>query len=269
MAEELVKTLRKMLTNALVHDEKDYVIEILNDKFERGDGYVGELVSAKLTNTKNGENQFIVVKQEKLKNEKTPEIFSILFQNENHFYGNIWTKLKRMYAHKTGSSLDLIPACLGISNGKRKRLAMVDLMVDGFVSYERTKCFDEDHLVMILEKYGLFHGLSVVFKQTHLKEYEELVAPLHNLWKLCYEHYKGQKSNIRVNVNCAINFFDPSTEDHIIQKLKSFEKDGVDLTCKIFCQDKREGLILHGDGWSNNFLFKYDVSSIIFYGRFL
>lgn len=262
MAEVVLSDLRLILRSTLPEDTNDYSFEIVNDRFKKGDGFVGDIISVLVTNTKSQEKCYYVVKKNVPQENKVVNS-SEMFENETHFYVTIWKKLSELYKSKRCTSLDFIPKCFGVSRSDVKTIVLEDLIAEGYVLYDRTKPFDDEHFTELFKVYGIFHGLSMVFKHKYFKEYSELLSPLHNMWKMWFKTYRGVRSDVQLNMKHAITYFDPSSENHVIEKLKAYEKSGVDLVSETFYQDKDAGLLLHGDGWSNNFMFKYDVSKFI------
>lgn len=260
MSNEFLLYLRTIINSTKDKETDEYFIEVLDDKFKNGEGFIGDLVSVAIINRNTLEKNHIIVKQQKCLDGKPMEFTEESFQNEIQFYKNIWPKLLENYKNRTGKALYFVPKCWGVSEDGIKRLTLDDLTSQGFVTFNRTKCFDDDHLSFIFRLYGTFHGLSLVYKQNYPVEYEQLVSPLHRIWKNEFESLEIHRKTITTIFKVIQDYFDFSTENGIIEKLCLYERMGNDLVCETFNENKSDGIIIHSDGWSNNFMFKYNVS---------
>lgn len=254
--------IKQYLSNILKVNEDDLSAQIVTT-FTKGEGFVGDLVPVTITNKKNHEKYNIMLKQRKCKNEQPLEFTSIPFENETHFYKNIWVKFSEMYTNKTGKTLDIVPHCYGILDDIRSTITLEDLSKKNFTLYNKDKYFDDVHFCLIFKTYGVFHALSLVLKHNCEEEYSQLIDPLHCLWKNDFETENLSAKSFKLLSKQVQAFFDPPTEGHLIKKLELYHHQGTKLIYDVLNQSKNEGMILHGDGWSNNFMFKYDVSKNI------
>lgn len=239
--------------------ENEYSVEIRND-YENAEGFVGNIFAATLKNKKNGEQLSGIIKLQKTGDDPVYHIVRELFENETHFYKRIWKKLFDIYKLKTGKCLKFVPECLGTVENDLILIVLQDITIEGFELYDKSKCFDAQHFCLIFETYGIFHALSMVLKHQNIDDYFQFAKTLHPVYKDCFED-SGYFTERFVTVLRHIqNFFDPVTEKSVLNKIRPYVKSGSQMVSKVLNSDGKQGVLLHGDCWSNNLMFKYDVS---------
>lgn len=260
--EDLLVLLKEAINNNINSENdviSDFLIDVVNNDV-KGDGFVGDILFVTLTHKKTEEIQELIIKQEKCKDGKAIEISKRPFENEIYFYKTIWPVFQKFYRDQTGKSLDLVPNCLSTSNIALKRIILENVTSKGFAMHDKSKAFDENHLVTIFETYGLYHGISFALRELDNEQYKRLVDPLGSIWKDSFSDGQISSKLHSKRVKLIFSYFDESTEKPILQKLKNFEENGAQKVHQAMVYDKYEGVIQHGDCWSNNMMFKYDVS---------
>lgn len=237
----------------------DFNIEISNNA--KGEGFIGEILFITLINKITLQKEFLVIKQQKVQqDDEFVEWSNGPFENEICFYDKIWPYLKKIYEDKTEKCLDILPNFLGSTRDGVKMLLMDNLKAAGYIINDINKPFTEDHLTIVFKAYGIFHGISMALKEQNCEEYSRLVSGISYFWKEVFvegEFHTRRLLNILPSVK---KFFDPLTEKHLLDKLEEFEQRGPDLVHKALNEESGPKVVTHGDCWSNNFLFKYDVS---------
>lgn len=237
----------------------DFVIDIT--KNSKGEGYIGDVVFVVLTNKKTGEKQNLSIKQQKVLDGKPIDWSNQPFENEIYFYNSVWPTLHEFYFEKTGKSLDFIPKCLGTSLDGVKSLVMENLKSINFKNYDKTKIFKKDHLEKIFKTYGIYHGISMSLKEEKFEEFSRLVNGMHlDIWRDMFKAGALLDKSLLYHVRECICLFDSEKEKHLYNKIVEYEKMGSDIIYNLYDQDKTGRVIKHGDCWSNNLMFRYDVS---------
>lgn len=258
---------KELLSSSFEGKINNYDIELLG-KIEIEQGIMQDIFSILLTHQKSREKIYIVLKQQDIRDGKVIVFLINNFQNETHFYRIIWKKFSELYIDKTGKKLDIFPHCLGVSQSSVNgiwRIAMENLSSKGFRMLNRTVSFNDEHLKILFKAFGKFHSLSMIMKEENEMEYRDMVKPLMPTIENIIRGNEIFGKTIKGILRRARSFFDPISEGHLIEKLASFEDEGPEFCYKILSEDKYNGIILHGDCWSNNFMFKYDVSKFIFW----
>lgn len=235
-------------------DGNEYSVEIHND-YENEEGSVGNIFAATLHKGKSGEKLPVIMKQQKTGEDPVYTIVKEMFENEANFYKHIWKKMINF-----SKSVCVIPECIGILEADQITIVLEDVTVQGFVLYDKLKCFDEEHFCLISKTYGVFHGLSMIFRYQNPNEYFEFENLLHPLFKDSFDESGYFSEKFSSVLRLIQHYFDEDTEGHILEKLHSYIKSGSKLVHVVLSQDVEQDVILHGDCWSNNMMFKYGVS---------
>lgn len=242
---------------------EDFAIDLTNNS--QGEGYHGDVTFLMLTNKKTGEKQFLTLKQQKIKNGKIIEWSNKPFENEIYFYDTVWSTLNKMYFEKTGKMLDFVPHCLGTSKDGVKRIVMENLKIKDFYVKDKTKHFEEEHFKHIFRMYGIFHGLSMSFKEENFEEFSRWTKTIHHLWIDMFNPNGFVGKSLGVNARAVLNLFDAVKEKHLYDSVAEYEKHGRDIIYNLINRDQTFRVIRHGDCWSNNVMFKYNVSIPLYF----
>lgn len=236
---------------------KDFSIELSNNS--EGQGFSGEVVYVRLTDRKSQEQHCIAIKQERL--QKSLKRISRIYDNEILFYDTVWPTLHELYRKRTGKFLEFIPKYLGASKDQIRRIAMEDLKAANFVTLGKTKTFSADQIKLIFNTYGIFHGISMSLKEQNGEEFFRLLNSFHYIWDYMFAKTGLLGQGLVSTVRGIQRFFDSKTEGHLTNKLLEYEKHGPELVSSCLSGTAVPRVITHGDCWTNNMMFRYDVSS--------
>lgn len=263
MTSNIASDLRQLLRCTFNKESNDIHFEIFNNS-EIQQGMMGDIFPVLLTKKNNKVKVHIILKKQKTNNDKIVAVTVNVFENETFFYKTIWPKFRSLYEEGTRKTLDLVPHCLGMSKSLKNGawlLALEDISIKGFKMLDPTRSFDESHFKTIYGAYGFFHGLSMIMKQKNETEFREVVETVLPTFRCTFESNGIFTKTIKgITRLIRSSFFDPNSEGYLIEKLVSFERGGLQLCYNILGEQKYEGVLLHGDCWSNNFMFKYNVS---------
>lgn len=259
MTEDCSPDLYALIQKVKKDSFEDFSVHLIDNI--KGEGFMGDVIFVVVTDNQTHEEQLIVVKQQKVEDGKPLVWSNALFNNEIYFYETVWPMLHKTYTRVTGKSLDFIPKCLGTSKNEVKRLALENIMAAGFESHDKIKTFNEDQLRLIFKTYGLFHGISMSLREQDEEEFSRLVAGLQLIWKRTFTKEGYLSKRLVYTAHEVQNFFDPATEKHLLDWLREYEKKGPELVHNLLNCDSISNVIIHGDCWSNNIMFKYNVST--------
>lgn len=251
-----------LIKSVVTGDINEFSINV-EDFNGKGEGFVGEVLFLCLTNNKTKEKKDIIIKQQRTLNGEPLRYTVNAFENEIYFYTDIWPTLEKFYRCATGKLVNFVPKCVGTSRGQLRRIALENLKLEGFVTYDKTNPFDKEHFSKVLEKYGVFHALSMALKVQNVEEFNRLVALLRPVREAEFDDKSfGGKLLKRISHEFQEKF--GPDDEVLIGQLKMYAEFGPKIVNHCHCEGKLNGILLHGDCWSNNFMFKYDVSLSLF-----
>lgn len=258
MAEKVPTHIQEFFRKVKHDNIGDFSIALSTNK--AGEGFVAVLLIVTLTNNITKEEEFIIIKQQKDAQGKSLEWSNQNFLNEIYFYYTIWPKLQTFYNKTTGKYLDIIPKCLGASQIGVKMIAMENLKVAGFEIYNSTQPFDEDHLNMTFKTFGIFHGVSMALREKCGAEFCQLIEHIVNEYKNMFTGEDLLSRAIIHAIGNARKLFDPVVEKELVGKLTRYEEEGPKMIREALNETASVRVITHGDSWSNNFMYRYNVS---------
>lgn len=259
---ELVDTVSKSLK--LNHYK---IVDVKTNK--KGEGFLGQIFMVTVKNLENDDQLEILVKAA-FTNARIRETapIAIAFKNEVYFYLSAYPKLHNFgKRHNIFDVEKLVPKCYGASNGHcDEMLALENLKTNGFTTFNKREILDHNHLKLIFESYGIFHAYSYALRDQNPEEYLKIVDNTENI----YVHFArdaGFKSHLtdlsQTVENCCLV---PGEDDTIIEAYKKYSGEKLvnvfeevcGITDPSFC-------FIHGDCWSNNMLFQYEVKISFYY----
>lgn len=187
------------------------------------------------------------------------EVVRNIYFNEIYFYQNIIKDYQKFQTRFPHSKLfNKIPKCLAVQTeeGKQKIL-MENLRTLGFKTLPRSGNFDDDHTKLIMEVYGQFHGLSAAFREHNPKKFILLTSNVKSASAPIVKTLLSDQIN-----NIMTMIMQTMENEDIKAKLKIFTEKGGELAVDSLNYNGKNPVVHHGDCWSNNIMFKYDVSMI-------
>lgn len=215
-----------------------------------GDGFLSTIYQGDVIDKNTGETFKVAVKM------APPYEFECetIFSNEIHFYSRLLPALRKL--QKFDNVAEYLTSNLDSSN---RFIAIEHLQPKGYKMLDKTGCMDAAHLRKVFEVYGKLHGLTIALKHLNFEEYHNLKTGFKNISEEFLRHEYTQHSLVEGLARAVNNLTDDSDVRRVAAKL--FDRP-VAITRESFQYRGNYGCITHGDGWSNNILFKYTVSII-------
>ncbi|XP_030763707.1 uncharacterized protein LOC115888214 [Sitophilus oryzae] len=156
--DKLKEQLSEILTEvAKVKKIKDF--ELIPDVDRSyGDGFMSQFYTGQVKNRETGENFHIAIK----KCPENQQTVTSLFNNEKLFYESIFPMMRDFQLKRNVVKvLDNVPGYIcGSMEPKKEYIAMDHVKNLGYELYDKTKCFNAEHLRSIFKLYGKFHAVS-------------------------------------------------------------------------------------------------------------
>lgn len=252
----------EIVKKAVNGDIENFEISV-QDPNKKGEGYLGQIFFICLKDKRNGKHLNYVVKQafsDKTIRDFTP--IRNIFLNEIYFYTTAWPKLLKFQGGipKTYHFNHIAKCFATIPEENFERLVLENLKLQGFVMHDKKKALEKEKFEFIFKLYGKFHSASLAYKALHPEEFSEMTKSFHDIFAKFFDNKAFADVNKYTHVQC-LESLQPGVDDAVIEKYKHYVDDGVKLFKDTLVNGKYTALI-HGDCWSNNMMFKYDVSLI-------
>lgn len=212
-----------------------------------------------IKNKKENKKHNLVVKQAiPAKTASDAKVMETTYFNEIHFYKTVWPTYDNFQRSFPGITyFNKIATCYGSNlTPGREKLILENLKHSGFQMFPRDGAFQDAHLKLLLNAYGRFHGISAAFRELHPEETKKLTEVLTNSSELVL------KMNVvsMYIVHCLKSMEKMIENENIKGKLEVFRQNAIQLASDSIHYGGRNPVFNHGDCWSNNILFKFDVS---------
>lgn len=220
-----------------------------------------------LQNKATNEKLHLVVKQSlPTDNLTAAEMVYRTYFNEIYFYKYIWPTFEKFQESFTSvKQFDKIPKCYAVKSESNKQVILLEnLKYTGFDMFKRDEAFSDIHIKLLLKLYGQFHGTSAAFREHSQEEFQKLSNELKDSLK-CFFNMNAMKIFLHLFLTQTNLLLE---DEKIKEKLKIYIEKNSQIACDALEYDGKNPVILHGDCWSNNFLFKFDVSIITGCGKF-
>lgn len=231
------------------------------DFTSKGDNYVCFVTSVKVVFVLSGHQDVAtyIVKLNPCSAMESVESFIVnVFLKESEFYLKMAPELNSILVGLNQPPLRL-PLCLYASNeSKREIIILEDMRPKGFKMYDRMKCLDEQHSLLVIEELARLHSSSVILQET-LGE-EEFVKKFDFLDDLFLDTSQSTffkawfQSMIANGCKVAAKL---TNYDEVETYLAKLAPNGLDLVMEMMTTDHPFKVVCHGDCWNNNILFRY------------
>ncbi|KAJ8926074.1 hypothetical protein NQ315_009930 [Exocentrus adspersus] len=254
--------LLQFLKNALGIHSADNFRMVVHTPNKKGDGFLGDILFVTLEDSHLAYH--LVVKQA-FTDASVREMHPIrnVFLNEIHFYTNIWPRLDQFQARVPERyRFQNLPRCFGASAEERsERIVLENLKRQGFQVHDKKQPLDGEQYEMIMKVYGRFHALSFAYKALHPEEYAGLQLGLRNaFWDLLQRDF-FKRGNVETHRICLQGL--SGVDDAVTEKYSRYPERCNDLLRESLDCRTEYTVILHGDCWSNNVMFKYEESGAL------
>ncbi|XP_017145457.1 uncharacterized protein LOC108157778 [Drosophila miranda] len=179
------------------------------------------------------------------------------FQKEQQMYSTYLPAFEQLY-REAGHPIQLVPKCLEIGEmDGYLYFIFEDLSSQEFVTVDRSKGLDMEHMNMSLRKLAELHAASVVYEDRHGPysiDFEHGFAHKDNTehsrrgFDAKVKEYKAAMLTWGIEERCLKNF--PTPQQYIQMSLESLKTDANGFN-----------VLTHGDFWSSNILFKYNSNN--------
>jgi hypothetical protein len=241
---------------------ENYSIDI-SGSTEKGDGYIGDVtfVDVRGTANTNEEKSYEFVIKSGKKSSQLREMIPVrnAFENEIYFYNEILPVFREFQAEKgITDPFDNTPKFYdSIIEEEMEVLILGNMKTNGYSLHDRFDPMDQEHIRKIIKVYGKLHAISFALRDQKPEVFKELGGKLTDMMKLSAKYIKPKED--RNNYEDIIKIAKEKKEDDVVAKLNILNERAKRQN-EITDPNDPYAVILHGDCWNNNFMFKYAVS---------
>jgi hypothetical protein len=263
MTSEIKSWLLKVLKN---DDLQDLSVNILGNS-EKGDGYMGDVVFVNATGKtkENSSKEYNLVLKCSKRSQALRESMPVekTFLAEMSFYNTVIPTFVKFQKNRgVCNPFDSIPKCYGTFRGENLEVIVFEnLKKIGYDLWPKRNPVTRKHLEMVVSEYGKFHAISVAMKEQQLNTFNELVDLLGDLFKEFVE--ATDFVNIfGKSVDETYELLKNDLDENILMQWKDFKKQVRYVLIDMFENIDGLKVIIHGDCWNNNFMYKFEVSDL-------
>lgn len=238
----------------------EYTLDI-NYNQNAGDGYCSDTCKVKVKHQR-GENNFFI--KQATTNETQRNFLSVeeTYKNEVSFYTTVFSAFDDFQKEKSVKTPFQIAKCYAASlKDTVETLVLEDLAAAGYQLYGREKPVEEFHMSLVLSTYGRFHALSLALRHQQPEVFKTITGSLKNLFPVVFPKVAaGFKLSANKNVQMLLER-GYTAESKLAESIANNLEETLTMPCAP--EDEPYSVVTHGDCWSNNMMFKYDVSALL------
>lgn len=250
--EQAIEWLRKVFKSNIEETDVE-----LTGSTEKGDGYMGDIVFVTLKDKKSTLN--LVIKSGK-QQELTRQVIPIrkAFLNESIVYTKLFPEFLKLQNEKSISKrFDNYPKCYGeYYTENTEVLVLENLKCKGYELHPRKQTMSKNVIIEVLKVYGRFHALSFVLKEKNAEKFKEFAESLAAIYAYIIRQEQYDEYFRSEVAECKKILAKKEVGQDILNKIDTLIT-AKDQLGKKWSYDEPNAVILHGDCWNNNFMFKF------------
>lgn len=239
---------------------EDYHLEV-DDSSATANGYLGAIFFVKVVHKK-GTLNLVVKAGCQNANQRNFVNVGDIFGREIYFYKEVVPAINNFQWERVVKQPFVgIPKCYETYLGAESEgLILENLKTKGFKLWSRFIPMDESHIKFAVKEYGKLHAISFAMKDQNPEKFKQLTKNYHDTFKKfleCVNAFEPYRARFRILSEVLKKQRRQELADKVhkfIDELEPFLKNCAD-------PDDLHSVILHGDCWCNNMMFKYEVIS--------
>lgn len=240
----------------------DYHFEIDNSS-ATANGYMSLIFFVEVRH-KNGTLHLAVKASTQDEEQRKFADFSQVFALEIHIYKNVFQAFDEFQKERSIQRPfnGVAKYFLGCSKEGSEGLVLENLRATGFCLANRQEPLDENQVVLVLREYGRFHAISYAMKDQKPKKFRQLTENMIDCFKIFLER-PGSIENYQARFGILSDVLRKQNCKNVAERIDRFISRIPDFMINCAKPDDHHSVILHGDCWTNNIMFKYRVTIAI------
>ncbi|CAH1163882.1 unnamed protein product [Phaedon cochleariae] len=233
----------------------------------RGDGYLGEVnfIEVVVNSSDVGEEK---VYNLVIKSANKSEIFRMktpiqeAYYREMFMYTKVFPMLNEFQKeYALEDPFDQYAKCYSTcQDDKREALILKNLKSLGFEVHDRTIPQNLNHVLFVFKTYGKLHGTSLAMKTKKPALFKSMTKNMTDVLAT-FIIQADMIGNFVEEFKGAREILKKLGDSTLATKFEGFEDQIVEALTRMCFPDEPESVILHGDCWNNNMMFKYKDSN--------
>jgi thiamine kinase-like enzyme len=244
----------------------DFSVNILGNS-EKGDGYAGDIVFVRLISAiAHAAKEYNIVLKCSKRSETLRKITPIkeAFTNEIYVYNTVlpvFTQFQRK--HGIENPFDSVPKYYGrFTDENTEVLVFENLKSAGYSLWNKKNPLTRKHINMVVEEYGKFHAISFAMQDQQPEKFQELHSDLQDVFKQ-FMTLSAFENMFSKGFDEVCDLLKGDLEDETLIIWKNFRNQLNYIFSEMCQQPDVKKVILHGDCWSNNFMYKHAADNEI------
>ncbi|KAJ8977350.1 hypothetical protein NQ317_017765 [Molorchus minor] len=234
----------------------------------KGDGYLGEVnfltVIAELDKGKEKKYNLVIKSAKKSDEFRKQTPIREAFEREIFMYTKILPIFQEFQLeHAMDQPFDKFAKCYSVcSENKREALVMNNLKSIGFEIHDRKVPQNLNHVLFVFQNYGKFHAVSLAMRKKKPGIFKSLTKNMTDIMGQFILQAK-MLPNFTTDLTNGVNLLKKKGMKAIAEKYEGFENHVVDYLTNYTNSGSSQSVILHGDCWNNNMMFKYETKKVL------
>lgn len=256
------------IIHKIAKDEKFVDYSIRNESGSKLDGFQSLILKFVISEKRNNveDKRHLICKIPSLNITRRREFHSdVAFDPEMFFYDNVVPYFKT-FQHKrgvyVGDGFFAFPKCYGVDRDNKflgdHAIVLENLTAKGFYMWDKANDMDFNHSALVFKELGKFHAISFAIRDQEPEKFKEFMQRTSNFHEEISKSIGAQLLQ-KSHINRAIRSLDPS-ETKLIERMKSLKSTYRNLLDEVKSNTICEpyGVLVHGDCWINNLLYRCD-----------
>lgn len=256
--------------NKIAKDEKFVDYTISNESGSNWDGFQSLILKFVISGMRNNneEKLALICKVPSSNVTRRREFHSdIAFDHELYSYETVFPYFEKFQNERGVHGSDgffAFPKCFGTIRDKKllgdHAIFMENLKEQSYLMWDKTNEIDFEHSAIVLKELGKLHAVSFAIRDQEPEKFKEFMQRTSNFHKEVDKSPAAQQMQ-KSHFDRAIRSLDPS-ETILIERMEGLKATYNDLLNEVKSNTNCEpfGVLIHGDCWINNLLFRYDES---------
>ncbi|XP_044746458.1 uncharacterized protein LOC123308001 [Coccinella septempunctata] len=254
--DHLLKIVKKIVKKQL---SSDNVHITLGKGSEKLDGFMGEILTIHTVDQDTQKSLELIAKIS-LKDEKIRNYTAIAqsYKNEIQAYEEFFPALQEMRNDfKISQPIKSLVKFYHASETQNEEyIIMENIKMKGYEMLPVRHLLNNEEVKLIFESYGELHASSLALKALHPKKFQEITGQNVSVFRLILD-MKISK-DVAYSMTSIRDVMKEKCFEHVLLNKYTEDTIGI-LKKKMDFRGEKYVSFTHGDGWSNNIMFKYEV----------